>query len=69
MKIVSVYPKDVYVTFEMSIKQAGMILDALELAEIKYDPKDNPKILEAVEYLKTDFFKTLNEVVDEVKGK
>ena len=67
MKVLKIYPKDVYIQFEISIKDAVKLLNALEGIPVNYDAKERPEMAEAVEYLKT-FYKTLDEVVEEVDG-
>ena len=69
MRVLNIYPKDVYVQFEISIDQIEMVLDASEKIKIIYDSKEEPKITKAVEYFTNDFLKTLNEVVEDVKRK
>ena len=67
MKVLSIYPKDVYIQFEIGVKDAVKLLDALEGVKVIYDTKERPEMDEAVEYLKV-FYKTLDEVVEEVNG-
>jgi len=66
MKILRIYPKDVYIQFEMGIKDAVKLLNILEGIKVNYD-KEKPGMAEAAEYLNV-FYKTLDEVVEEVDG-
>jgi len=65
MRVVNIEPKDIHVTFEMSVKEINMTLDALENAEIKFDG-DEPKAVDSTEFLKNTFFKLLNEVSNDI---
>ena len=67
IKVINVEPKDVYITFEMSLNAVEMVLDALSHAIIEIDMKDE-RLVAANEFLKSDFFKTLDGIVKEVKG-
>jgi len=67
IKVINVEPKDICVTFEMSIDAIEMVLDALNHAIIEIDMKDE-RLVAANEFLKSDFFKTLDGIVKEVKG-
>jgi hypothetical protein len=66
MRILDLYPRDFYVTMELSLKEVGKILMALEKAELKFDGK-NPQEIEAVEFVKNDFFNQLNRLYEENK--
>ena len=66
MRVVDIYPRDFYVTVELSLKEVGKILTALEKAELKFDSKKHEEI-EAVEYVKGTFFKTLDQLYEENK--
>lgn len=59
MKILDLYPRDFYVTVELSLKEVGKILMVLDKAELKFDGK-NPQEIEAVQFLKETFFKQLD---------
>jgi len=62
LRIISVQPKDVYLTFEISLKNADLVLKGLGQSEIKYDVTvpETVAAKKAVEEL----FKDLNEVVE-----
>ncbi len=66
MRVVDLYPRDVYATVELSMKEVGKILIALGKAELKFDGK-NPQEIEAVEFVKGDFFRTLDRLYEENK--
>ncbi len=67
MKILRIYPKDVYIQFEMGVKDAVKLLNSLEGIEVNYDTEKRPEMAEAVEYLKV-FYKVLDEAVEEING-
>lgn len=66
MKILDLYPKDFYVTMELSLKEINFLLTALDRAELKFDGK-NPQELAAVEFVKNQFFIILNRLYEENK--
>ena len=66
MKILDLYPRDFYVTVELSLKEVGKILMVLDKAELKIDGK-NPQEIEAVQFLKETFFKQLDLLYEENK--
>ena len=66
MKILDLYPRDFYVTVELSLKEVGKILMVLDKAELKFDGK-NPQEIEAVQFLKETFFKQLDLLYEENK--
>ena len=67
IKVINIAPKDIFITFEMSLKDTEKVLDALSHAIIEIDMKDK-KLVAANKFLKNDFFKTLDGIVKEVKG-
>ncbi len=67
MKIVDLYPKDICVTIELSLREVGKILTALNRAELKFDGK-NPQEIEAVEFVKGSFFQILDRWYEENKN-
>ena len=69
MRILNVEPKDIHVTFNMSIKEVDLVLDALDNSEVKFASDEKPEVIEAAAYLKDVFFKTLADISKEVKGK
>ena len=66
MKILDLYPRDFYVTVELSLKEVGKILMVLDKAELKIDGK-NPQEIEAAQFLKETFFKQLDLLYEENK--
>ncbi len=60
MKVLRVYPKDLYVEYEQSLTQLKYILEATDGAHLTCT---NPK---AVEYFR-EFYKTLDKLVDELE--
>ena len=69
MKILNIEPKDIHVTFDMSIKEIDLVLDALEHAEVNFSGDKEPALTEAATFLKDVFFKNLDSVSEEVKRK
>ena len=70
MKIISVAPKDVYVTLEIGLHDIEKLLKALDHAEINYDHKSTLKediqIGEAANYLINEFYPVLKEVIEDL---
>ena len=69
MKILNVEPKDIHVTFDMSINEIELVLDALDHSEVKFDGDDEPNLAKAATFLKDVFFKNLDAISNEVKKK
>ena len=69
MKILNIEPKDIHVTFDMSIKEIDLVLDALEHAEVNFSGDEKPELSKAATFLKDVFFKNLDSVSEEVKRK
>jgi len=65
MQILNVEPKDIHVTIDLSIREIGLLLKALEKVKIDYNGKDEPDMIEAAGTLKL-FFKLLAEVEEDV---
>lgn len=66
MQIISIRPKDVYITIEMPIEEITMILDFLDNAEVSYDSKEDTKLDKAVKFVKEVFFENLSNIETEV---
>lgn len=66
MKVLAVYPKDVYAQVEFSTKQIDMILEFLDNSEIRYSKDDNPKLHEAVSYVQNDLFTKMQTLFDDI---
>ena len=64
MKILSIQPKDIHVTFEMSLDQIKLLLDFLDNCTMKFR---NPKLQKSVDYVIQDFFKQLNDMYEDVR--
>lgn len=68
MKVLKIEPRDIYITFEMSIAQAIMLrkslcmIDPIDLA----DTTDKEK--QAVNYLTKDFYPALDKTIKDVVG-
>ena len=65
LRIVNVQPKDVYITLEISLKNADLVLKGLSQSEIKHDTT-KPETVSATKAVE-EFFKDLNEVVEELE--
>jgi len=67
MRVLGIEPRDIYVVLEMSHAQIELVLDFLDKSTIEYDSKTQPKLAEAVSYVKNEFFSTLNQVSEDLK--
>jgi hypothetical protein len=67
MKILDIYPKDIYVVCEFSSKDIEKLHKALGLTKINYDGKDKEEA-EAVRYLTEAFFPAINEIMRKLKN-
>ncbi len=52
---------------EFSMSQVRHILNFLDKSRVDYNSKDEPAMVEAVEYVQNRFFKLLDSVYDECK--
>lgn len=66
MRILDLYPRDFYVTIELSLKEVGKLLMILDKAELRIDGK-NPQEIEANQFLKEIFFRQLDSLYEENK--
>lgn len=55
MKVVNVRPRDICVTFEMSVQEIDLFIEYLDHCSVTYDPKKDKKMAEADEYMKKNF--------------
>lgn len=67
MRVLGIEPRDVYVTFEMSHAQIELTLDFLDKCTIECDSEKEPKLADAVSYVKNDLFAVLNQVSEDLK--
>jgi len=69
MKITNVESRDVYVGFELSLKEIERVLDYLTHAKIKYNSKNEPiDVNEASDiYVREKFYEELRKVYEHVK--
>ena len=65
MKVLNVQPKDIYITFEISLKDADRLLAGLGNSELKFNPT-KPDEVAAKETIEK-FFEMLDEVVEGLK--
>ena len=67
-KIVTIEPRDIHVTLDMSLVQVRHLITVLELAApIAYDSEKNPEHAEACKYVEDVFFPILEGVDKEMK--
>lgn len=67
MKIIAIQPKDIHITFEISLEDAERLIRILRLAKVEYDGND-PEQVKAADYLENKFCKTLHHVVEDLKS-
>ncbi len=65
MRVISVEPKEICVTAEFKLTQIRHLLNFLDKSKVEYSSKDDPIMVEAAEYVKNDFFKTLDRLYEE----
>ena len=65
MRVLKIYSKETFVEVEFSMAQVRHILSFLDKCSIKYSSKEEPAMEEAAEYVKNDFFKTLDQIYEE----
>ena len=66
MRIIKVAPKDIYVTFEMSLEEVGYVLFFLERTAVKFNSKKEEE-QKAIDFVTGEFFKTLGAVEEDCK--
>jgi len=62
LRVINVQPKDVHITFEISLKNADLVLQGLGQSEVRYDVT-KPETVDAKKAIE-EFWKDLNEVVE-----
>lgn len=67
MKILAVYPKDVYTTVEFSAHQIDLILEFLDNVNMQYNSEEKHKLHEAVKYINEQFVPTAAQFLDDIK--
>ncbi len=67
MKILEVYPKDVYVKTEFSLKQIALLAEFLNNSVVQYSSEDKPALHEAVSYVKDDLFPKLDSLLTDMQ--
>ena len=65
MRVLSVEPKEICVTVEFKLTEIRHILNFLDKSNVEYSSKDDPAMVEAVEYVKNDLFKTCDRLYEE----
>jgi hypothetical protein len=66
MKIIDIYPKDVFVNVELSLAEVEYLVVVLNKAQLRYD-SEKPTEVKAIEFVKDRFFPMLNSIVEENK--
>ncbi len=66
MKILEIYPKDFYITVELSLREVHKILVALDGSALVYNGK-KPEEKEAVEFVKDNLYPMLERLYEENK--
>ena len=66
MKILSVEPRDIYITVDLSFRELEMILNFLDNCEVKYDGEDKD-LKESITFTKEQFFTLLNKLYEDLK--
>ena len=66
MKIIKIEPKDIYVTFEISFENLIKLKRVIDMAEIRYDGKDEKEV-GAQNYLISEFYPAIREVIEDLE--
>lgn len=69
IKVVKAEPRDVYITFEISLKDLKKIVIALDNATINTikDDRDDPELTLAATYLQNEVFPLFDKVLDDLE--
>lgn len=67
MQILNVQPKQVHVTFELSIEEIARILDYYDLANPLYMKVMKDADTKTGEYMETEFIGTLRQIFEDIK--
>jgi len=65
MKVLKVYSKETFVEIELSMINVKHILDFLDKSRVDFNSREEPEMVEATNYVKNGFFKTLSSIHDE----
>jgi hypothetical protein len=66
MRVIDLYPRDFYVTIEISLREVQKIVTALGKAELKFDGTV-PHEVEAIQFIKEQFYPLLETLYEENK--
>ena len=69
MKILNVVPKDLHVTFEISLIKLKMLSLFLERSKVEYNSETEPEMAEAVKYIAEGLYPNLADFLDEMEKK
>lgn len=67
MRVLSVIPEKIHVTFSMDLDELALLRDALTMCELKYNSKV-PRDVEVKSFFVNDFSKTITGVVNDLSG-
>jgi len=67
IRVVQIAPKDVHVTFEISLKNLDKLLDFLDGCEFLYD-KENGKQVTAKTYVEKELFPFLEKISEDLNN-
>ena len=65
MRVLKIYSKETFVELELSMTQIRHILDFLGKSQVEFNSKEEPVMVEASRYVKSDLFPTLSSLLDE----
>lgn len=68
MKILDISPRDIFVTFEISVGELKCLVDALDHAEFKYNGEDNENLKFSVQYMVKQFYPELVKVLKQLES-
>jgi hypothetical protein len=66
VEILEIYPKDVYVKLELSLKEIEYLLDFLGNSVMSLD-KEKSEMVEAASYIQTQFYPKLNDLSKDLR--
>lgn len=65
IRVIQIVPKDVHVTFEISLKNLDKLMDFLDGCEFIYD-KENEKQAAAKQYVENELFPFLDQISEDL---
>lgn len=67
MRVLSVIPEKIHVTFSMDLDELALLRDALTMCELKYN-SEHPRDVEVKSFFVNDFSKMIMDVVKDFSG-